>query len=169
MRRLLAVMFAAIVLSGCVLQSAKPLIAESGGELLLDGIGTRFASYTRHGSAWDREEETLSFKPAGRHYVGSDGKSSITVTFAKLAGGKWVMQAVEPGALPTYALTQKDGNEIYLMPIACKPLQEAPGFAELVEFKDEDCFAREGVDATKLFDAVAALPFERVLKIVPLS
>ena len=114
--------FAAVILclsvSGCVLQSKKPIFAEADGKLLLASYGTRFASYTLTGGNWSKEEETLSFIAEGQHYVASDGKVEIDVNFVKISGYWWVVQIQENGKPANYALAEAQNGEIFIYPLA---------------------------------------------------
>lgn len=169
MRRVPVLIAVLLTLTGCVLQSAKALIPADAGELVLAGIGSRFATYSLHGGQWQKEDDTITFTANGRQYAASDGKTTVSVTFKVLPGGRWLMQGEEPGKPFAYMLLERDGKDIYLLPLACTAMQAAGTFAALVEFQKDDCYAKDGVDAAALFAAAAGLPVERVSKMVALD
>jgi hypothetical protein len=156
-----------LLLTGCVLQSETPLVSDSDGTLALQDLGARFASYSQHGTSWEKDDDVLSFKAEGHHYLGSDGQSTITVTFMAVKPGLWAVQGEEPGKPASYMIAERRDDALYLAPIACEPLAKAGTFAALVEFKGDDCYAKPGADAASLFAAAAALDLPETLKLVP--
>ncbi len=166
--RILTAVFLCLSLSGCVLESKKPIFAEADGKLLLASYGTRFASYSLTGGNWSKEEETLSFIAEGQHYVASDGKVKIDVNFVNVSGNWWVVQVQESGKPANYAMAEAQNDEIFIYPLACKTMREQGGFERFVDFKDDDCIVREGADTAAMFAALVAKPATADMKLVPL-
>ena len=155
-------------LSGCILQSEKPLFTDEQGELMLKAYGSRFASYSLDNGIWKKDEGTISFTPTGQHYTASDGKTDFSVTFAAIGGSWWAMQGQEAGKPPNYYLADTREGEVLFYPLACKELQGSAKFGAFIDFKDDDCFVKEGVDAMAMFKSLVAKPPPVGMKLVPL-
>lgn len=166
--RILAAAFLFLTLTGCILQSRKPIFSDEQGELILAPYGSRFESYSIDGGNWKKDEETISFTPANRHYVASDGKSDFTVTFAAIGGTWWAMQGQEKGNPANYYLADTQKGEVFFYPLTCKQLQDTAKFGDFIEFKGDDCFVKDGADTAAMFKALAAEPRQPGLKLVPL-
>ncbi len=157
-----------LALTGCILQSEEPLFSDELGELILAQYGSRFASYSLDGGVWKRDDEDISFMPVKQHYVASDGKNSFDVTFAANAGSWWVMQ-VQEADKPSYLLADVQDGELFLYPLSCLPLRERGKFGDVIEFKGDDCFVKDGVKTAAMFTALAAEFDDPSLKLVPPS
>lgn len=166
--RILAAVILCLALTGCILQSKEPLFTDAQGELMLAKYGSSFASYSLDNDNWKKDEETISFTSTNRHYVASDGKTDFTVTFAAIGGSWWVMQGQEAGKSANYYLADAQSGEIFLYPLACKQLQDSGKFGAFIDFKDDDCFVKDGVDAAAMFKSLAAEPRKPEMKLVPL-
>ena len=166
--RFLAAVFLCLALTGCILQSKEPLFTDSQGELMLAAYGSRFASYSLDNGIWKKDEETISFTPAGKHYSASDGKTDFTVTFAAIGGSWWAMQGQEKGKPANYYLADAQNGEIFFHPLACKQLQDSAKFGDFIYFKDDDCFVKNGVDTAAMFKSLAAERRQPGMKLVPL-
>lgn len=136
---------------------------------MLAPYGHNFATFSFLGGAWKAEDERVSFAPEGKHYIASDGKSRIAVTFVPLHGHWWVVQAREDGKSPSYSLAEARPGEIVVHPIACKPLRASGEFNDAVTFEGDDCFVKQGTDGLRLFERLSAKPAQATLKLVPRS
>lgn len=163
--RLFAVLVICLTLSGCILQSREPIFSSTDGEPLLDGYGTRFASYSLKNESWEKEKDTVGFTAKGKHYEFRDEKSVMEITFAKVSGSWWVMQAEEAGNPVYYSLVEAEPEALYVYPVDCKALREAGKLGSFVEFRDDDCFVKDGVDTAAMFAALAADPGPPTMKL----
>lgn len=165
--RIIVISLFVLALGGCVLQSKTPFIAADAGEALLDSYGLKFVSYGLSKGNWKRDNETFIFVPEGRHYRITAGKDSLDIAFKKLEGNWWILQAEEAGKQPVYSLVDAQKAELFLYPMACKPLKDAGTYDAWIEFKGDDCIIKDGVDTAALFKAFAADPGPQTSKIVP--
>lgn len=166
--RIFIAVFLCLMLSGCILQSEQPVFAEKDGGAFFAPYGTQFASYSPDKAGWKTDDETLTFTPVGKHYVGSAGKDTIEVLFVPIAGNWWAMQAMDKDQIPGYALAEARPGEILIYPVACKPLLTAGTFAAFIEFKDDDCLIRKGADVNAMFKLLATMPGDTSNRLVPL-
>jgi hypothetical protein len=154
-------------LRGCILQSRVPLFTDEQGELMLKDYGGRFASYSLDDGIWKKDAETISFTATNKHYIASDGKTDFSVTFAAIEGSWWAMQGQEAGKLANYYLADARKGEIFFYPLACKQLQDSAKFGNFIDFRGDDCFVKEGVDAMTMFKSLATAPPPAGMKLVP--
>jgi hypothetical protein len=166
--RVIAVLGMCLALAGCILQSKEPLFAETEGELLLAGYGSRFAAWSREDGAWRDDEETVTFVPAGRHYAASEGKDRFDVIFVRLAPALFAMQAAEPGEPTSYLIAEARPGELLVHALECKALRQSGKFDAFIAFAGNDCLVRDGIDARAMFVAIAAQLGEATAKLVPL-
>lgn len=165
--RFVTLLMCATLLGGCVLESKTPIISTDAGEALLDRYGLKFVSYGLKGGGWKKDNETFEFVPKGHHYEVSSGGDTLDIAFAKLDGSWWILQAQELGKQATYSLVDAQKAELFLYPLACKPLRDAGTFDAFIAFKDDDCLIRDGADTTAMFKAFAADPGPQTVKMVP--
>ena len=158
-----------LALTGCVLQSAVPVFSASDGEPLLKDYGLHFASYSLDKGVWVKEADTIDFTARARHYEATTGDSAMDVTFANIGGSWWAMQAVEKDKGAVYALIEVKGGELFVHPVACKPLLQSAKFGDFIAFKNDDCFVKDGIDAMAMFRALAADPGISDMKLVPVK
>jgi hypothetical protein len=166
--QLLAAAVLCFCLSGCILQSKEPLFTDEQAELALKDYGNRFASYSRDGGIWKKDAETISFTAINKHYTASDGKTDFIVTFVPIGASWWAMQGQEAGKPPNYYLADAREEEVLFYPLACKELRNAGIFGDFIDFKDDDCFIKDGVDAIAMFKSFTAAPPPVGMKLVPL-
>lgn len=164
--RLSAAILICLALTGCILQSKAPLFSDADGEMILAGMGTDFTPYSFSNGQWTKEDDIIRFTPAGGHYVATDGKSSIDITFSKLSGGFYVLQAVEKDKPTVYGLVELGKGEIVFHPLTCTALRETGSFASYVTFKDDDCMVKDDADTGAMFAAMAADPVPSPSKLV---
>ena len=156
------------LLSGCVLQSKDPLIADSAADTALAAFGSRFTSYeATSDNGWRKDVDLLVATPKGKHYVFSDGKSDTGIAFLALAKTWWGVQMTEPGKGSVYALAEARAGEVVIRPLACDDMQKAGTYAALVRFEKDDCFVRDGVRIADVFRLAMAHPSPPLMKLVP--
>ena len=155
-----------LLLTGCMLQSAEPLIPDSQSELVLGAGPSIFSPYSLHDGVWTKEDGQFTFTAEGNHYRATDGKSEVVFSFRTISGNLWALQSEEEGKLTNYLLAEKQDNDIQMLPLDCKTLRDAGNFAAMVEFKGDDCLVIPGIDAGRLFATLAKLPFPKELKLV---
>ncbi len=156
----------ALLLAGCVLESAEPLIPDSESELVLGAGTSRFSPYSLQGGIWKKDEGPFTFTAEGNHYRATDGKSEVIFTFQAISGNLWALQGQEVGKPANYLLAELQESDIHVLPLDCKKLREAGSFAAMVTFTGDDCMVMPGIDAGQLFATAAKLPFPKELKLV---
>jgi len=166
--RFLAAVFLCFALSGCILQSKEPLFSDAEGELLLAPYGGRFATYSLEGDNWERDEGTIGLIPTAKHYVITEGKTAVSITFAALSGSWFVMQAEETGKPASYTLVDAQKGELLLHPLNCEPLRKSGKHGDAITFDGEDCTIKPGADTAAMFKSLAAEMGPARMKLVPL-
>jgi hypothetical protein len=156
----------ALLLSGCVLESAEPLIPDAEADLVLGADTSRYSLYALEDGVWKIDEGPMTFTAEGNHYRVADGKSEMVFTFKTISGALSALQAQDEGKPATYLIAEKQDNDIFILPLDCKKLREAMAFTAMVEFKDDDCNVKPGIDTGQLFAEAIKLPFPKELKLV---
>lgn len=142
--RLVTALLLGLALSGCILQSKEPLFSDEHGQLVLASYGTRFATYSLEGDVWERDEGAIILTPAANHYILSENRTSVAVTFAAIGGAWFVMQAEETGKPASYTLLEKQEGELLLHPLNCEPLGKSGKHKDAIAFEGEDCTIKPG-------------------------
>jgi hypothetical protein len=102
----------ALLLSGCVLESAEPLIPDAEAELVLGAGTSRYAPYSLHDGVWKKEDGQFTFTAEGNHYRATDGKSEVIFTFKTISGRLTALQTQEEGKHASYYLAEHQDNDI---------------------------------------------------------
>jgi hypothetical protein len=161
---------AAILLSGCVLQSEKPLLKESQGAPALKTLGSRFLPWTFDKGVWSNEDQKeASFVAKGQHYEFTDENGRITVMLFVPLGGPWFalqMREIEKPA--AYVLAELKSNEMIMHPLMCEELQKDAKLAKRIRFENSDCYAPADFSLADL-KALTAHPPLGNIKIVPVK
>ena len=139
-------------LTGCNLESKKPLFVEEEAKLLLADY-PNLAAYERDEGGWKKNADPLNFTPEASHYLVKSGTSEMLISFVPIEGPWWVLQAAET-ATTSYVLIKAESKELLVYSLECKILKESGKFGNDIEFKDSDCFVKEGADKTALFKAL---------------
>ena len=154
-------------LSGCILGSKNPLFAEAEAKLLLADYPNP-AAYERNNGVWEKINEPVVFTPQVSHYVmkPEPGDPEVQISFVPIEGPWWVLQANEPEKPATYVLIKAEPKELLIYPLTCTMLKESGKFGNDIEFKDSDCFVKEGADKMALFKALIGNASEPSSKLV---
>lgn len=151
-------------LTGCNLETKKPLFAEAEAKLLLAGY-PNLAAYERDESGWKKSADPLNFTPEASHYLVKSGTSEMSISFVPIEGPWWVLQAAETAAT-SYVLIKAEPKELLVYSLECKVLKESGKFESDIEFKDSDCSVKEGIDKMALFKALIGNASEPSSKLV---
>jgi hypothetical protein len=151
-------------LTGCNLETKKPLFAEADAKLLLADY-PNLAAYERDEGGWKKNADPLNFTPEASHYLVKSGTSEMSISFVPIEGPWWVLQASEATAT-SYVLIKAEPKELLVYSLECKILKESGKFESDVEFKDSNCFVKEGADKMALFKALIGNASEPSSKLV---
>lgn len=162
--RVILLSLLAFGLTGCILESKKPLFAEADAKLLLAGY-PNLAAYERDDGGWKKNADPLNFKPEASHYLVKSGTSEMSISFVPIEGPWWVLQATEAAAT-SYVLIKAEPKELLVYSLECKKLKESGKFESDIEFRESDCSVKEGVDKTVLFKALIGNASEPSSKLV---
>jgi hypothetical protein len=133
---------AALALSACVLQSAKPLFAEEKGVAALETLGSRFESWTLEKDGWKKSEDAaLPFTYVSHHYVVKGDSGDTFVQFVALEKDWYVIQFTEPEKESVYAIAQRNAADVLIYPLMCDQLKKDAKVAVRVSFEGLDCTA----------------------------
>ena len=152
-------------LSGCILETKKPLFVEADAKLLLADY-PNLAAYERDDGGWKKNADPLSFTPEASHYLVKSGTSEMSISFVPIEGPWWVLQAAETAATSSYVLVKAEPKELLVYSLECKSLKESGKFENDIEFKDSSCFIKEGADKMALFKALIGNASEPSTKLV---
>ena len=159
-RSVVVLVFAALALCGCVLQSRTPLYDDSSGELVLGQIaGAALMSSWKDG-AWVRDKDPVSIAIVGRHYEAHADAATIVLTFVKLQASWFVLQAVEVSKPAVYMLAEVRSEAAEIYPLACSDLKKNPELAKWISHEGDDCFIQTGAPAKELFGKLVKNPGE---------
>ena len=95
--RMIFLSLVAFGLTGCNLETKKPLFAEAEAKLLLAGY-PNLAAYERDEGGWKKNADPLNFTPEASHYLVKSGTSEMSISFVPIEGPWWVLQAAETAA-----------------------------------------------------------------------
>ena len=151
-------------LTGCILESKKPLFADADAKLLLADY-PNVAAYERGDDGWKKSDDKFELTPEASHYVLKSEKSEMQVSFVPVEGPWWILQASESSGA-TYVLVKAEAKELLVYTLDCKSLQEAGTFQGDIEFKDSDCSIKDGADKMALFKSLTAVVQEPSSKLV---
>ena len=152
-------------LTGCNLETKKPLFAEAEAKLLLADYPS-LAAYERDEGGWKKSADPLSIKPEASHYLVKSGNSDMLMSFVPLEGPWWILQASETTGTSSYVLVKAEPKELLIYSLECKKLEESGKFGAEIEFKDSSCFIKEGADKMGLFKALIGSTSEPSTKLV---
>ena len=152
-------------LTGCNLETKKPLFVEAEAKLLLADY-PNLAAYERDDGNWKKSADPLSIKPEASHYLVKSGNSDMLMSFVPLEGPWWILQASETTGTSSYVLVKAEPKELLIYSLECKKLQESGKFGDEIEFKDSSCFIKEKTDKIGLFKALIGSASEPSTKLV---
>lgn len=152
-------------LTGCNLESKKPLFAETDAKLLLVDY-PNLVAYERDDSGWKKSAEQLSFTPDASHYLVKSGTSDMSISFVPIEGPWWVLQATEATGPTSYVLVKAEPKELLVYSLDCKSLKEAGKYESDIDFVDSDCFIKAGADGMALFKSLTAVTSEPSTKLI---
>ena len=151
-------------LSGCILESKKPLFTDTDAKLLLADY-PNLAAYERGDSGWKKSDDKFELAPEASHYVLKSEKSEMQVSFVPLEGPWWILQAVESTGA-TYVLVKAEAKELLVYTLDCKSLKESGKFESAIDFMESDCFVKPDADKMALFKSFTADTTEPSSKLV---
>jgi len=152
-------------LSGCILETKKPLFADSDAKLLLANYPNP-AAYERDENTWKKSDDFFSFTPEASHYLLKSDDSNMWISFVPIEGPWWILQAAEATGPTSYVLVKAETKELLVYPLECKTLKESGKFENDIEFKDSDCSVKDGADKTALFKTLIGNASEPSSKLV---
>ena len=135
----------ALGLSGCVLESKKPLFADTDAKLLLAEY-PNLAAYERNDGAWKKSDDPFSFTPEASHYLLKSDSSDMWISFVPIGGPWWILQAAEAKGPTSYVLVKAEPKELLVYSLDCKSLKEAGKYENDIDFVGSDCFIKPEVD-----------------------
>ena len=162
--RMIFLSLVAFGLTGCNLETKKPLFAEAEAKLLLADY-PNLAAYERDEGGWKKNADPLNFTPEASHYLVKSGTSEMSISFVPIEGPWWVLQAAETAAT-SYVLIKAEPKELLVYSLECKILGESGKFENDIEFKESSCFVKEGADKAALFKALIGNASEPSSKLV---
>ena len=157
--------FLAFGLTGCVLESKKPVFADGDAKLLLAGY-PNLAAYERGDDGWKKNTDPFSFTAEASHYLVKADTSDMQVFFVPIDGPWWVLQATETAGSTSYVLVKAEAKELLLYPLDCKTLEESGTFMGQIDFVESDCFIAADADKTALFKSLIPASSEASSKLV---
>jgi hypothetical protein len=152
-------------LTGCILETKKPLFSDAEAKPLLADY-PNLAAYERDDGGWKKSAEQLSFTLEASHYLVKSGTSEMRISFVPIEDPWWILQAAEPAGPTSYVLVKSEPKELLLYSLECKTLKETGKFERDIEFKDSDCSVNTEVDKIVLFKALIANAGEPSTKLV---
>jgi hypothetical protein len=163
--RMILLSLLAFGLTGCNLETKKPLFADADAKLLLADY-PNLATYERDDGGWKKSDDFLSFTPEASHYLVKSGKSDMQVFFVPVEGPWWILQGTESAGPTSYVLIKAEPKELLVYSLECKILKESGKFEQDIEFKESDCSVKEGADKMALFKALTGNAREPSSKLV---
>ena len=154
--RVILLSLLAFGLSGCILETKKPLFADADAKLLLADY-PNLAAYERDDGGWKKSDDPLSFKPEASHYLVKSGSSDMQIFFVPIEGPWWILQGTESTGPTSYVLVKAEPKELLVYSLDCKSLKDAGKYGNDLDFVDSDCFVKEGADKTALFKSLTGL------------
>lgn len=152
--------FTALMLSGCVLQSRVALYSDAAGELVLgQASGAAVISNWRDGT-WVEENDTATITVKGQHYVAASESTVIDLAFVKLRDDWYVLQAVEKDKSAVYMLAKIKDRTADVTPLACSDLKKDASLTQQISYEGDDCFIRPGLHMDNLFFKLLEHPGE---------
>ena len=152
-------------LSGCVLESKKPLFADTDAKLLLADY-PNLAAYERDDGAWKKSDDPFSFTPEASHYLLKSDDSDMWISFVPIEGPWWILQAAEAKGPTSYVLVKAEPKELLVYSLDCKSLKEAGTYDSSIDFVDSDCFIKPEADKMAMFKSLTAATKEPSTKLV---
>lgn len=161
---------AALLLTGCVLESPAELFPDAKGELILKPLGTRFGAEMFDKGQWKADEGEMTFTPKDHHYVASNSKDSKTMDllFVPLGKARYVMQVHEPDQPYGYLIAEVKGGHLQLQPLLCDELKKLPGSTDAITFEGGDCNVK-GTPDIGFFNGLADGVTPARMRLVPLK
>lgn len=143
--------FTALMLSGCVLQSRVALYSDAAGELVLgQASGAAVISSWRDGT-WVEENDTATITVKGQHYVAASESTVIDLAFVKLRDDWYVLQAVEKDKPAVYMLAKIKDRTADVTPLACSDLKKDASLTQQISYEGDDCFILPGLHKEHVF------------------
>jgi hypothetical protein len=162
-QRTVLLFIAALLLSGCILQSPKPNFSEAEGKLLLGKNGGTYVPYTKEKSGWKIDGEEITFSVSGNSYALKNSEKLAPVKFVSVTNSWWIAQFHEGKNATYYVLIDVQADALYVHPLSCKDIKRALPAINYVTYKNDDCFLKPGTPA-KSFVALIATAGARTNK-----
>ena len=163
--RVILLSLLAFGLSGCILETKKPLFADADAKLLLADY-PNLAAYERDDGGWKKSDDPLSFTPEASHYLVKSGSSDMQIFFVPIEGPWWILQGTESTGPTSYVLVKAEPKELLVYSLDCKSLKDAGKYGNDIDFVDSDCFVKEGADKAALFKSLTGFVKEPSTKLV---
>ena len=163
--RLIYLSLLAFGLSGCILETKKPLFDDADAKLLLADY-PNLAAYERDDDGWKKSDDSLSFTAEASHYLVKSGKSDMQIFFVPIEGPWWILQGTETTGPTSYVLVKAEPKELLVYSLDCKSLKDAGKYENDIDFVDSDCFVKAEADAMALFTSLTAAAKEPSTKLV---
>jgi len=150
-RTIVALVVTAVVLSGCVLQSRKPIYSDSQSVLALGASGGTAKMSSWRDGKWEDDRETPLVTIVGNHYEATADSTTVVLYFVALDGDWYVLQAVQPDDLPVYMLAKVNAQTADVYSFSCKDLKDDERLTKWIDFKGDDCLIKDETPAKDLF------------------
>ena len=156
---------ATIFLSGCVLQSTKPVFNDAQGQLLLGSKTSTYLAYSLEKDSWKKEDDALKLTPQGNHYVYTEKGKTTEITFVQVAREWWMTQFHESDKPAIYVFANVQPDAIYIHPLTCHNLTYNGPAQNTVSFVKDDCFLNPSA-TLKDFKTFVTASGPRTMKLV---
>ena len=160
LNRCLALVLAAVILGGCVLQSRTPLYSDAEAMLALGETGGMVRMSSWKDGKWEPDAELAAIAVTGKHYEATAKSSTIALTFVPLSGSWFVLQAVEADKPAVYMLAEAKGGAANVRPLSCRDLRKDDRLHAWIDHDGDDCFIKPGAPAQELFTNLLRSPGE---------
>lgn len=159
-RSILALAAAAILLSGCILQSRTPIYDDRQSKLVLGMHGGRARTSTWTDGKLIRDAETFKIRVVGKHYEATTQSSTVALHFVPLQASWYVLQATGQGQPPAYLLARISEGMADTYPLACRDLKQDSKLLAWIDFEGDDCFIKTGAPVKRLLSDLLKSPGE---------
>ncbi len=165
MHRLLSLVLMMCFLAGCVIQTKAPLFTDA--DVTDNPVSGEQAFFKRESGEWKRSDETINFEPSAKHFIVRDKDSEVAVTVVHLSANWFVMQAYEKDKPTIYSLFERQSEGGLIHFLLCEDLKKDATAAAKLNFENDLCILKDGIDAQSYFTNLIASAGEPDIRLVP--
>lgn len=144
-----------LALTGCILQSERPLFSDADSVLVLGSVSGTARLESLEKGEWVAEKDPVTITVKGNHYEALAEKSTVILHFVSLGGNDYVLQGSEDGKASSYLIAEVKDGVALVRPLACKDVKQEMKVSRWIKYDGDNCSVPLGSPAKMIFRTLA--------------